>query len=94
DTIGGLLELVWRLEAPVDPAAASARRATGTLDSAATRHVDRLKELLRIGYVRGIEAEIRALATHGPEAKGLADRLFDRLDRFDLAGMKRELEGA
>ncbi|WP_410954439.1 hypothetical protein, partial [Pseudomonas aeruginosa] len=67
---------------------------TGTLDSAATRHVDRLKELLRIGYVRGIEAEIRALATHGPDAKGLADRLFDRLDRFDLAGMKRELEGA
>ena len=95
DTIGGLLDLVWRLEQP--EVASEGPPATETLprlDDAAARHVDRLRELLRIGYVRGIEAEIRALATHGPQAKGLADRLFDRLDRFDLAGMKKELEGA
>ncbi|HEY6868266.1 MAG TPA: hybrid sensor histidine kinase/response regulator [Novosphingobium sp.] len=94
DTIGGLLELVWRLEASAGPDAACAARPAGLLASAATRQVARLTALLRIGYVRGIEAEIRALATHGPAAKGLADRLFDRLDRFDLAGMKKELEGA
>lgn len=95
DTIGGLLELAWRLEAPADRSAPQVPADDGAgLAGPAGRHVERLKELLRIGYVRGIEAEIRALATHGPEAKGLADRLFDRLDRFDLAGMKKELEGA
>nr|WP_246438851.1 hybrid sensor histidine kinase/response regulator [Novosphingobium piscinae] len=72
----------------------AARPGTAPLDDEATRHVERLRELLRIGYVRGIEAEIRALAEHGEGAQELAARLFDRLDRFDLAGMKRELEGA
>ena len=64
------------------------------LTGPAAEHVERLRELLRIGYVRGIEAEIRALAEHGEDARELAARLFDRLDRFDLAGMKKELEGA
>ena len=92
EAIGGLLELVWRTEAgawDTPPAAAPV-----TLDAAAIPHVERLRELLRIGYVRGIEAEIRALSDHGGEAEGLAARLFERLDRFDLAGMKKELEGA
>ena len=95
DTIGGLLDLTWRV-APAGEAAmdAGAMPVGGSLEPAATQHVDRLRELLRIGYIRGIEAEISALAAHGPGAKSLAERLFDRLDRFDLAGMKKELEGA
>lgn len=110
DVIGGLLGLVWRMEplggAPARPPADA--DGAGALPSApdagaapeprltglAAEHVERLRELLRIGYVRGIEAEIRALAEHGEDARELAARLFDRLDRFDLAGMKKELEGA
>ena len=104
DVIGGLLGLVWRME-PLGEAEVSPSRsgeaeepavpiAAPVLDGAAAGHVERLRELLRIGYVRGIEAEIRALAEHGDEAQQLAARLFERLDRFDLAGMKKELEGA
>ena len=102
DVIGGLLGLVWRMEPIGEPAgpglaapqAEAAVPAAPPLGAAAAGHVERLRELLRIGYVRGIEAEIRALAESGEEAQELAARLFDRLDRFDLAGMKKELEGA
>lgn len=100
DVIGGLLGLVWRMEplglpaSAAEPVAAVPPPRPGALGAVATAHVERLRELLRIGYVRGIEAEIRALAEQGNEAQELAARLFDRLDRFDLAGMKKELEGA
>lgn len=94
EAIGGLLGLVWRSEVPGLPQAEVSLTASAGLEPAAARHIDRLRELLRIGYVRGIESEIRALSEHGGTAKDLAARLFDRLDRFDLAGMKKELEGA
>jgi signal transduction histidine kinase/CheY-like chemotaxis protein len=52
---------------------------------------DRLREVLRIGYVRGIEQEIRLLAEQ-PETSDLALRLFACLDRYDLPAMSRILE--
>ncbi len=55
-------------------------------------HVSRLRELLRIGYIRGIEAEIKLLAAKAPEAAGLIDQIFGCLDRFDLAGIEKALE--
>jgi hypothetical protein len=58
------------------------------LEGKASAHVERLRELLRIGYVRGIEAEIRELAASDPSAGPLAARLFDCLDRYDLAAMQ------
>jgi signal transduction histidine kinase/CheY-like chemotaxis protein len=55
-------------------------------------HIARIRELLRIGYIRGIEAEIRQLEERVPEAAGLVERLYGCLDRFDLAAMQRALE--
>ena|GEM_PF-584780 len=52
---------------------------------------ERLREVLRIGYVRGIEQEIRLLADQ-PETSELAIRLFACLDRYDLPAMSRLLE--
>ncbi|NBC34998.1 response regulator [Novosphingobium sp. FSY-8] len=78
------------LDVPPVPEADSA--APITLEPEVMAHVTRLRELLRIGYVRGIEQEIRLLAEKAPHAKNLTDRLFACLDRFDLAGMARLLE--
>ena len=58
------------------------------LSDKAAAHVERLRELLRIGYVRGIEAEIKELAAGDETAAELAGRLFDCLDRYDLAAMR------
>lgn len=63
------------------------------LPEAALAHVAKLRELVRIGHVRGIEAEIRALEQNAPECSALADTLFACLDRFDLAALSRKLEG-
>ncbi len=92
--IGGLLNLSWTADVTkrtATPVRAAARQAA-PLPEAALGHVCRIRELLRIGYVRGIEAEIRKLAEGAPEAAGLADQLYGCLDRFDLAGMERTLE--
>jgi len=94
ETIGGLLKLTWKLAAPnpVQDPAPRAAPANPALSSDAAPHVERLRELLRIGYVRGIEGEIRALADAGDDGARLAERMFGHLDRYDLAAMRRELE--
>ncbi|NML93252.1 hybrid sensor histidine kinase/response regulator [Novosphingobium olei] len=63
------------------------------LPEAALAHVAKLRELVRIGHVRGIEAEIRALEKAAPECGTLAATLYACLDRFDLAALARKLEG-
>jgi signal transduction histidine kinase len=92
--IGGLLNLCWRYEGDESEArpAPLAERDGCRLPEAALAHVGRIRELLRIGHVRGIEAEIRQLAETTPQAIDLADQLYVCLDRFDLAGMERTLE--
>ncbi|HWU03323.1 MAG TPA: ATP-binding protein, partial [Novosphingobium sp.] len=98
ETIGGLLDLAWVEAAdpapvPAEPAAATPADGEQTeLDAESKAHITRIRELLRIGHVRGIEAEIRLLAEHAPGAKALTDQLFSCLDRFDLPGMARILE--
>ncbi|WCT76939.1 hybrid sensor histidine kinase/response regulator [Novosphingobium humi] len=97
ETIGGLLDLAWGVES--EPARAAlplfaASDETKLSDSGTTEVADRtarLRELLRIGYVRGLEQEIRQLAAQ-PETAELAGKLFTCLDRFDLSGMTRILE--
>ena len=89
DTLGEMAGLAWvREDAESEPHTA----VPAELGEAALVHVEKLRELLRIGYVRGIESEIRELALVAPEAKGLTDDLFACLDRFDIAGMARLLE--
>jgi len=92
EAIGGLLNLSWIWEVTdhaVEPVKVPISCGLG---EAAQQHASKLRELLRIGHVRGIEAEIQNLAATGPQAEELARVLFDCLDRFDLAGISRALE--
>lgn len=91
ETVGGLLDLAWGVEADGAKPAAPAALAPSTLEPEAAAHATRIRELLRIGYLRGIEKEIRLLAEQ-PDAADLASKLYACLDRFDLPGMARILE--
>jgi hypothetical protein len=53
----------------------------------AQSHFAAIERLVRIGHVRGIEAEIDAIAALAPEAAPLAERLRAMLDSFDLKGL-------
>jgi len=92
ETIGGLLDLAWAVETEVaKPAPVSQGNLDDGLTGAAATHAERIRELLRIGYVRGIEQEIRQLAAQ-PGTGPLAEKLYACLDRFDLPGLARILE--
>ncbi len=84
DAVGRLLGLNWRwaLAEPSTPAPSPATNAV-------QEQLRKLQSLLSIGHVRGIEAEIGKLAEAAPEASALVERLYDHLDRYDLAGMAR-----
>jgi signal transduction histidine kinase/CheY-like chemotaxis protein len=93
EALGGLLSLSWKWDgldrdAPVQPKPALSSR----LSEEAMRHVERLRDLLRIGHIRAVEAEIAALDDAAPEAGELIAQLYDCLDRFDLSAMARKLE--
>ncbi len=94
ETIGDLLGLTWRWDADAELATepAPASPSCDALDATARAHLVRLKEFLRIGYVRGIEAEIRQLEDAAPQANALVHQLYDCLDRYDLAGMAKLLK--
>jgi len=89
-----LLGLTWHYHAAEPEAAAGHAPQMGQLQLSADArlHVERIRELLRIGYIRGVEAEIRQLAESAPQARELIDRLYVQLDRFDLGGIARILE--
>ena len=93
EAIGEQLDLRWtRMPSMQDGEEVTGRVEPIGVDEAARPHIEKIRELLHIGYVRGIEQEIKALAATGPEAKALSTRLFDYLDRFDLTGMNAVLE--
>lgn len=91
DAVGRRLRLDW-----IKPAPASAQTPseglTPVLSEAARVHADKLKALVQIGHVRGLEGEIRQLAEADPGAAAFVSRLHDCLDRFDLVAMRRVLE--
>ncbi len=91
-TIGTLLDLRWIVapDAADDPPQAE-RASVALLPPQAQVHVQRLRELLRIGYARGVEAELHALARLLPAESVLMRDLYDSLDRFDMAAMRRLL---
>ncbi len=96
DTIGELLDLRWTF-APDDAPAATAVPVpiiTDGLPQSAQPLVNALRESIRIGHVRGIEAGIRAVEAEVGKDYPLVPRLYDCLDRFDLAGLTRLLEQA
>ena len=93
--MGDMLGLTWCRDDSVDdapPLATSSAAQTASLADVgedAMPHVVRLREFLRIGYTRGIEAEIKQLEQAAPQAQALVRQLYDCLDRFDLAAMAR-----
>ena len=96
--MGDQLGLTWTYEESAEEGAAVAQdgaapTSISALPEAARAPVERLRGMLRIGHVRGIEAEIRALDAAAPEARALVAALYASLDRFDLAAMTRQLEG-
>ena len=98
DAVGDQLGLTWTYEESAEEGAAVAQdgaapTSISALPEAARAPVERLRGMLRIGHVRGIEAEIRALDAAAPEARALVAALYASLDRFDLAAMTRQLEG-
>jgi len=94
DTIGGELKLHWNWEVSGEAELNddSAAKYQVILPDSAQAHVRRLRELLDIGYVRGIEAEIKKLAEAVPDAQAIAARLYDCLDHFDLSALARILD--
>jgi signal transduction histidine kinase/DNA-binding NarL/FixJ family response regulator len=97
NALGEQMELSWvyetSSEAGPEGSDASAVQPAFSLPEAARGPVERLRERLKIGHVRGIEAEILALEAAAPDAGPLVARLYASLDRFDLAAMARRLEG-
>ena len=97
DAVGDQLGLTWTYAEPAEAVAAGPQAggaaSTSDLPEAARAPVERLRGMLRIGHVRGIEAEIRSLEAAAPEARALVAALYASLDRFDLAAMTRQLEG-
>lgn len=96
DGIGALLGLSWIWEStgtsgePED----HGRPRPVRLPPRAQEHVERLRERIHIGHVRGIEAEIAMLANAAPDQGRLVSSLYAALDEFDLAGLLRLLEKA
>ena len=93
EAIGALLHLNWKWEAVGEPVSASTTDGEEALSEEARAHVARLLELIRIGHVRGIEAEIGLLASAAPTNETLVRALYAALDEFDLSSMARLLEG-
>jgi signal transduction histidine kinase/CheY-like chemotaxis protein len=96
--IGALLGLSWIWEstgeAGDDAAQSQLRPGARRLPGRALEHVERLRERIHIGHVRGIEAEIAMLANAAPDHGRLVSALYAALDEFDLAGLLRLLEEA
>ena len=91
EAIAALLRLSWKWEATGNPNEI-AEAVQGRLPPAAWPHVERLRERIQIGHVRGIEAEIAMLANAAPDHGRLMSALYAALDEFDLAGMAKLLE--
>jgi signal transduction histidine kinase/CheY-like chemotaxis protein len=93
DGLGALLGLAWQWESTGDAGEdATAPPRPGRLPARAQEHVERLRERIHIGHVRGIEAEIAMLANAAPDHGRLVSALYAALDEFDLNGLLRLLE--
>lgn len=93
DSLGRHLRLEWITQDSENSEQGSVRADDADGISAAAReHAQRLKSLVRIGHVRALEGEIRNLEQADPAAAPLAAKLYECLDRFDLAAMGRMLE--
>lgn len=89
DLIAAQLGLEW-VRAPGQhraPRAAGPAPLPPALAVQAAARCAEIERLVRIGHVRGIEAEIDAIAALAPEAAPLAERMREALDSFDLKAL-------
>ena len=89
DLIAAQLGLEWmrapgQHRAPRDAGPAPLPQALAVRAAASCAEIERL---VRIGYVRGLEAEIDAIAALAPETASLAERMREALDCFDLKAL-------
>lgn len=92
DTIGALLALRWIRADVVTQVEDVPNDGAALIPAMARPHVEKLRELVRIGHVRGIEGEIKLLAEAAPELRDMIARLYACLDRFDLPALRVTLD--
>ncbi len=93
ECVGRLLKLQWIHEGdPVPETAPLAARDIPRPPEAASRYLDELRQLGRIGHVRGIEAKLREMESAVPESAAFAERLMKMVSNFDLKGYRALLE--
>jgi signal transduction histidine kinase len=96
DVVAQQLSLEWpggsvKFKPPADGAGGGL---PAPLSAQARPHLARIDELVRIGHVRGIEAEIDRIAELGPQTAGLVEEMRSHLDAFDLAALAQSSLGA
>lgn len=90
DRIEALLKLEWTYEAETSkPYPQSELREPYIL---ARQHVDELKRLASIGYIRGIQAKLIEIERDSPQSKALVDDLTLLVRNFDLKRLVSTLE--
>lgn len=87
DVLAQQLALTWPAAKAASAGSSSPSHWPAALAKAAAPHLSRIAELVRIGHVRGIEAEIDGLARLGPEAEGIVTEMRSHLDSFDLPAL-------
>lgn len=92
DALGVLLGLDWTMPENAQKQQKMPQIASVPQSPQVFEHVERLKSLVQIGHVRALEGEIRSLEQADPGAGALVAKLYDCLDRFDLAALGRTLE--
>jgi signal transduction histidine kinase/CheY-like chemotaxis protein len=94
EAIGSQLSLNWIWEDMTGSAPLAEDAATQQVDlpEETSGHIEEIRNLLRIGHVRGIEAAIKRLGEAAPEAGPFVARLYECLDRFDLASLAKQLD--
>jgi len=90
DRIEQLLKLEWTYETQDKVALSPALPPRSYVVAAA--HVEELKRLGSIGYIRGIEAKLAEIETSSPESKPLVDDLLVYVRNFDLRRFLATLE--
>lgn len=90
DVIAAQLGLEWvRASGPVRalPKAATLPRLPAGVAAEVCDHCAEIERLVRIGHVRGLEAEIDTIAALAPEAAPLVEQMRRMLDSFDLKAL-------
>lgn len=89
DRLAQQLALAWPSDPATDrqPPSSPTGPLPARLAADAAGHLASIEQLVKIGHVRAIEAEITALAALGDEAQPLAETMRGKLDDFDLQAL-------